>query len=78
MENQAVKLWKRVTSRKFLLAVAAFLTAIANGQPEFAVGVVIAYIGGESYIDRGYANVSQEQNLFASFENPAETSDDLL
>jgi hypothetical protein len=47
---------KRLTSRKFLLAVAAFLTAIANGEILAACAVAIGYIGVEGakdYADAG-------------------------
>lgn len=42
---------KRLTSRKFLLAIAAFITAIANGEITAAVAVAIGYIGAEGYVD---------------------------
>jgi hypothetical protein len=41
----------RLTSRKFLLAVAAFLTAVANNEWNAAIAVVVAYIAGEGYVD---------------------------
>lgn len=42
---------KRLTSRKFLLAVAAFITAVANGEVVAAVSVVLGYLGVEGATD---------------------------
>lgn len=47
----------RLTSRKFLLAVAAFLTAVANNEIGAAVAVVIGYLGAEGATD--YAKASK-------------------
>lgn len=45
------ELLKRFTSRKFLLAVAAFLVAVANGEVMAAVAAVLGYLGAEGYVD---------------------------
>lgn len=45
------ELFQRLTSRKFLLALAAFITAAANGEWTAAVGVVVAYLGVEGAAD---------------------------
>lgn len=42
---------KRLTSRKFLLAVAGFCTALANGETLAAIGVIVAYLGAQGYVD---------------------------
>lgn len=41
----------RITSRKFLLAVGAALTFIANGDHGAAVTVILAYLGVEGAAD---------------------------
>lgn len=41
----------RLTSRKFLLAVGAFFTFVANKQYTEAAAVISAYIATEGYID---------------------------
>ena len=41
----------RLTSRKFLLALAAFIAAAANGEWNAAIGIVIAYLGVEGGSD---------------------------
>ena len=42
---------KRLSSRKFLLAVAAFATAAANGEWGVALGAVLGYLGVEGAAD---------------------------
>lgn len=42
---------QRLSSRKFLLAVAAFCTALANGEVVAAVGAAVAYVAAEGYVD---------------------------
>lgn len=42
---------KKLLSRKFLLAVAGFCTALANGETLAAVGIIIAYLGAQGYVD---------------------------
>lgn len=41
----------RLTSRKFLLAVASFCTFMANKQYTEAMGVVVAYVAAEGFSD---------------------------
>jgi len=41
----------RLSSRKFLLAVAAFLAAVANDEWGVALGVVLGYLGVEGAKD---------------------------
>ncbi len=41
----------RLTSRKFLLAVGAVITLVANKQYTEAAAVVGAYLASEGYID---------------------------
>lgn len=38
-------------SRKFLLALAAAITALANGNIELAVGALVSYVLAEGYVD---------------------------
>lgn len=47
----------RLSSRKFLLALGAFITFIANDEFSEAMGVVLAYMGVE-----GYADIMQRRN----------------
>ena len=42
---------QRLTSRKFLLALAGFITAVANGEVMAAIAVVLGYLGAEGYVD---------------------------
>lgn len=42
---------KRLTSRKFLLALGAFLTAVANNEWMVAMAVVLGYLGVEGAND---------------------------
>jgi hypothetical protein len=44
-------LGKRLTSRKFLLAVAALIVCVANANVPGAVAVVLGYIGVEGASD---------------------------
>jgi hypothetical protein len=46
-----MKISERFTSRKFLLALAAVLTAIAEGQPWAAAVAAAIYILAEGYVD---------------------------
>lgn len=39
-------------SRKFVLAVAAFAAAVSTGNIPLAVGVAVAYLTAEGYIDQ--------------------------
>lgn len=41
----------RLRSRKFWLAVGAFITFVANGQYNEAMGVVVAYLGFQGASD---------------------------
>lgn len=41
----------RLSSRKFLLAVAAFLTAVANDEWGVGLGAVLGYLGVEGAAD---------------------------
>ena len=41
----------RLTSRKFLLALSAFIAAIANNDIQLAVTVVIGYLAAEGTSD---------------------------
>ena len=45
------ELWCKLTSRKFLLALGSAITAMANGEWQVAMGIVIAYITMEAGID---------------------------
>ena len=42
---------KSLASRKLLLAVAAFLVFVANGDHNQAMAVVLAYLGVQGYKD---------------------------
>ena len=56
---------KRLTSRKFLLALAAFLTTAFSGNVYASAAVAAIYILAEAVVDRGYANNSLQQTLIA-------------
>lgn len=45
------ELLKRLTSRKFLLALSAFIFCVANGNVPGAVAVVLGYLGVEGATD---------------------------
>lgn len=45
------ELTRKLASRKFLLAVAAFVGFLATRNYKEAVAVVMTYIGAETYID---------------------------
>lgn len=42
---------KRLSSRKFLVAVGGALTAYGNGQDKAAVGIIAAYLGVQGIVD---------------------------
>src|SRR4030042_1768335 len=44
-------IWKKATSRKFLLALAGASVAYINGQWEILQGVIIAYLAAEGLDD---------------------------
>ena len=60
----------RLSSRKFLLAVAAFLAAVANDEWGVALGVVLGYLGVEGAKDAIEAR-GQPYCLISSSDQPA-------
>ena len=46
---------QKLSSRKFLLAVAAFLTSVSQGQPLAAAAVAGIYVLAEAAVDRAAA-----------------------
>lgn len=45
------QLLSKLTSRKFLLALSAFIAALAHSNIPAAVAVVLGYLGAEGYTD---------------------------
>lgn len=55
MNARLVEFVKSLLSRKFLLALSAFLAAVANGEWTAAVTIVLGYLGvegGADFIER--------------------------
>lgn len=46
---------KKLTSRKFLLAVAAFLTAAFGNEPAVAAAVAAIYVLAEAHVDASFS-----------------------
>lgn len=71
---------KRLTSRKFLLALAASLTFYANGQYTELAATVIAYLGAEGYIDgkreKAQTNAAPQSLGTPTTYTPSEPDDD--
>lgn len=51
-----MELIRRTTSRKFLLAVGAFITLIANKQYVEATAIVLGFLGVEGALDHKAAS----------------------
>lgn len=78
-------LLKRLTSRKFLLAVGTALTAYANGQYDLAIITVLTYIGIEGLADvvgrfaqqKYVAPVTKQAEVSKSLFSDLEDEDDV-